>query len=81
MISSSMNLATTNTSSTTSALPNSLSSGQLAQSNSTNHNITQLANGNATSNFLSLLTTVQQYDSIRKWLVKNHKKVSDSFFD
>lgn len=55
-------------------LPTSLSSGQLSQlANQTN----QLAS-NISSNLLSLSTTVQQFDSIRKWLVKNHKKYFES---
>ena len=52
-------------------MPTSLSSGQLSQL----ANQTQ-STSNISSNLLSLSTTVQQFDSIRKWLVKNHKKVS-----
>ena len=32
----------------------------------------------ASSNLISLSTTIQQFDAIRKWLVKHHKKACDS---
>lgn len=67
MISSSASMSSATTSSTSAHMPSSPSSsaslhGQPASS----------------SNLISLSTTVQQFDAIRKWLVKHHKKFCDS---
>ena len=52
---------------------NSNNSNSLNSSNNANSNISQLS-----FNLINLSTTTQQFDTIRKWLTKNHKKYCEN---
>ena len=90
-ISSTLLSTNTNTSSTALSLtsPGQHSSSLLNNNNSNNNNTINnnsncSSNNNNTinnvnsSNLISLLTTVQQFETIRKWLLKHHKKYCES---
>ncbi|RMZ99742.1 hypothetical protein BpHYR1_032124 [Brachionus plicatilis] len=62
------------TSSTNSSTSSSLSN----QLNQTNQMLNQQFNKSIDNNLISTSTTLQQFDTIRKWLSKHHKKLFES---